>query len=329
MDPEPLPTSVRLIRGARDRLHRHLRSLCLGVLLIVALVAVFQGFYTVGNGESAALLRCGRLLDDGVQSGLHFRLPGIDAVSKVRTGEVFRLEISGERDPELSLLTSDENLIDAALVVQYRIGRLGDYLFATEAPEALLEQVVRSALVGALAETSVDEVLTAAKASIQNRVRHEAQQRLDTYGSGIVVVAVNLQEVTPPVEAAGAFRAVSDARAEAGQMINEAEGAAERALRLVGGEGGKVVQEAEAAAEARRQMGKGAAERFASLLGAYRATPEQARVELYTATVQKVLPRTRLIVLAPGDAPRLDLNLIERTADEAPRSGLPPGEDHP
>ncbi|MCZ7584290.1 MAG: protease modulator HflK [Deltaproteobacteria bacterium] len=187
--------------------------LALAALVVAASVAA--GVFAVSVEESAARQRFGRLVDDAVGSGLHVRLPwGIEKVTKVKTGEVLRAEIGA--DEPFSLLTGDENLIDLSVVIQYKITGLGSYLFACEKPELVVDQAVRAALVGAVARMNVDDVLTSGKAGIQTDARAEAQASLNGYGAGITLVALNLQSVNPPAEAAAAFRNVNDAKAEGG-----------------------------------------------------------------------------------------------------------------
>lgn len=322
----PTPPSVRWIRSGRDLLHRRrgaaLALLAAGFLFLSAL----SGLYTVENGESAAVLRFGRLHHDAVEPGLRFRWPqGIEEVLKARTGEISRLEIRRDEASGLSLLTGDENLIDADLVVQYRIGNLRDALFASESAEELLRQVVTATLVEAFAATHVDEVLTSAKTAIQNSVRSRAQERLDACRSGLVLVAVNLQSVNPPREAENAFRGVSDARAQAAQAINNAQGEKERALRLSRGEADRELSTSRATADNRRSEAAGSAQRFLSLLKQKRAAPRLTRIELYNQVIQQVLPNARLIVLAPGEPLRLELQELPiDDPDDAPVR-IPPG----
>ncbi|MEM1182752.1 MAG: protease modulator HflK, partial [Acidobacteriota bacterium] len=206
---------------------------------------------------------------------------------------------------------ADTNVIDASVVVQYRIGSVGSFLFKTEDPTQLLRQVVRAALVEEMASTPVDDVLTSAKNSIQARVRRSAQRRLDRHGSGLVVMSVSLQSVQPPREVADAFRQVSDARAESAQAVDKAEGERGRRLRLTRGHAEQIVETARTDAEARRQEARGAAERFLALLESHRASPGQTRTALYLGTLTEVLPRTRLILLAPGETPNVDVHLLE------------------
>lgn len=317
-----LPPSVRAIHRLRDSLARHQTTVLLATAVAFGLATLASGFYTVESDETAAVLRFGALVDDSAQPGLRFRWPGVDRVVKARTGEVSRLEIRGDDGLTLSMVTGDENLIEAELVVQYRIGSVEDFLFGTEDPAALVEQMVRSALVESFAVTAVDEVLTSAKAAIQNTVRSDAQQRLDACGSGITLVAVSLQAVNPPREAAGAFRAVSDARAEAAKSINRAKGERDRQLRLTRGQADRALTEARSFADARKSQAEGAAERFESLLVRARVSPRQTRNELYTSTLRTVLPPVQLIVLAPGERPRITLELLP---EGKRRGGIPPG----
>lgn len=311
-DPAPtLPPSVRWIRRLRDLLHRHPTRVLLIALVGGLLWTVVSGFYTVENGETASVLRFGRLHHEAVQPGLRFRWPrGIDEVITARTGEISRLELLQGESSGLSLLTGDENLIESSLVVQYRIGDLRNFLFASESAEELLRQVVSATLVETFAATSVDDVLTSAKTEIQNTVRHNAQERLDACQSGITLVAINLQSVNPPREAEGAFRSVSDARAQAAQAINNAQGEKERALRLSRGEADRELSSAQAAADNRSSEAAGSAKRFLALLKQQRAAPRLARIELYNRVIQQVLPNARLVVLTPGESLRLELNQL-------------------
>jgi membrane protease subunit HflK len=210
----------------------------------------------------------------------------------------------------IPLVTGDENLIETTLVVQYKITSLGPYLFASEAPADLLRHAVRASLVDIVARMPVDDVLTGGKARIQNEVRQEAQARLQAWGTGISLVAVHLQAVNPPPEATDAFRQVSDARAQAARAVNEAESAGERSVTLARGEAASLLQEASTWAATRTQQARGAAARFTQVLAESRRTPGQTRTDFYLETIRKVLPKTRIIVLAPGEKPRVEVHLL-------------------
>jgi membrane protease subunit HflK len=329
MDSDPgLPPSVRAIWRARDLLTRRWRRALAALAVLVLGAVTLRGLYTVDNGETAAVLRFGALRDDAVQPGLHLRLPlGVEAVQRVRTGEVARAVVEADFTQRHELVTGDENLIGASLAIQYRITRLGDFLYSVEEVEAVLLQAARAALVESVASLAVDEVLTTAKAAVQQRVREYTQRRLDDYDAGITLVAVSLQEVSPPSEANDAFRSVADARAESAEKVSRARGEQERSRRLARGRAASARERAEAAAYGRTTAARGAAERFESLLAQKRRAPEQTIVDLRTRAVREILPRARLIVLAPGAAPEIDVQLLPRRSVPWPPDE--PAQEHP
>jgi membrane protease subunit HflK len=312
-DPAP-PPSVVAIHAARDFLARRRRAVAAGAAAAALLAWLASGLFVVGHGETAARLRWGRLVGDAEPPGLGFRLRGVEEVRVVRTEEVVRLPVPGDFAADLDLVTGDENLIAATVVVQLRILRLGDHLFAVEDPRELVRQTVRAMLVEAVAGLPVDEILTSGKAEIQNRVRRLAQERLDRHRAGVALVAVGLQAIAPPAEADVAFREVVDARAEAARIASDARAARDRALSLARAEAARREGEAATAAAARLEQARGAAERFAALAARHRADPALARTDLRRAAIARALPRTRLIVLPPGTPPRLDLQLLEAGA---------------
>jgi membrane protease subunit HflK len=307
----PPPPSVRIIRGAVAWAAKRRGAVAAGGLAVIGAAWLATGFYAVGNGESAAVSRFGRLTDDTVGPGLHLALPeGIDGVVQEQTGEIKRLEVTATNGERLALVTGDENLIEIALTVQYRITALGRYLYSAEQPQALLSQSVRSALVQAVAGMPVDDLLTSGKAQIQNEVRETAQGQLESYGAGLSLLSVNLQVVSPPAEAADAFLQVNDAKARAAQAINEAEGRRDSALTLARGEAEQSLAEARAGAERRTGEARGQADRFTAVLAQERRTPDQTRSDFYLAMARNVLPKVRIVVLAPGEVPRVDVNIL-------------------
>ena len=326
------PPSVALIRSVADWIGNRRYVAALAAAAAVLLVVALSGISVVETEESAAITRFGKLIDDRVGPGLHLWLPaGIDRVNKVKTGSVLRLQVRGDLiqlapgsaaglQPLLELVTGDENLIETDVVVQYQVTKPGNFLFSVEDPTSLVVQAVRAALVRTVATMGVDEVLTPGKALVQNSARAEAQVMLNRYQAGVSLLAVSLQSVNPPGEAVSAFHAVSDAKAQAAQAINEAEGNREQMLSNARGMASQAVQEAMAQADARVQQARGATDRFAEVLARAKVAPEQTKTELYLNTMKEVLPRARIILLAPGEPPRIDLNFMERpTPNSAPR----------
>jgi len=315
--PDP-PLSVRCIRAVVR--HVAARPFTIGAMLLSCglVVSALPAVFVVDSGETGAVRRFGRLIDATVPPGLTVRLPwGIDRVTRVRTGEVQRQEVKEDVGRPIVLVSGDENFLELRLVAQYTISDPGAYLFHVDDPAGVISQAVRAALVGTVAGMPVDEVLTGGKAHIQHAVRRAAQATLDRCGVGVTLIGINLQAASPPPEAAQAFRDVSDARADAARTVNEAQSEGERSLSLARGRAQAVVEEARAGADARLRRARGATARFKALLARQRAAPIQASTEIYVDVARRVLPRARLVLLAPGPPPRIDLNLTE------PRHPLP------
>jgi membrane protease subunit HflK len=304
--------SVRWIRAAAAAGRRHRHTLAALLALAVLGCWLAGGLYAVANGASAVVRRLGRVVERRVEPGLHLALPpGVDVVTKVKTGEVLRLQVAGDGGAPMSLVTGDENLIETTLIVQYRVSSPASYLFQADDPTALLTQAVRAAMVDEIARRTVEEVLTSGKASVQNEVRRKAQAMLLAYGTGLSLVAVTMQAVNPPPEAVAAFLAVSDARAQAARAVNEAQTRRESSLNLARGRAERSLAEARTWADQRQQKARGAASRFEQVLAQARRTPQQTRIDFYLEMVRKVLPKARIIVLAPGEKPRIDIYLTQ------------------
>ena len=65
-----------------------------------------------------------------------------------------------------------------------------------------------------------DFVLTVGRAEIADRVKVEMQKVLDSYRTGIQVVNVKMQNVTPPGPVEAAFNEVNEAEQERESKIN-------------------------------------------------------------------------------------------------------------
>lgn len=318
------PPSVRLIRGAAAAMRRQPWLAALAAAAMIALLTLGNALYVVGNGETAARRRFGRVVEQAMPPGLGLAAPwGIDRVSVVRSGEVRREEVTGDDGGPLALLTGDENIIEMAVVVQYTVGNAGAFLFAVDDPRVLLIQALRAALVETAAAMTVDDVLTAGKAAIQQEVRRRAQVSLDRAGAGLTLTGVNLQWAQPPPEAAQAFRAVNDAKADSSRAVSDAQSQRERALSLARGEASTIANAGRAEAAERLQSAHGATARFASLLAQRRQARDATDLHLALDAARRVLPRAHLVVLAPGEAPHIDLNLLGHSAPPAPAPPQP------
>ena len=136
------------------------------------MLAAWRGVYSVNPGEVGVVRTFGKETGQ-TQPGLHFRLPiaqevNIVDMAKVRREEVgFRSTQNGAKrvDSEALMLTGDENIIEAQMIVQYQVLDPSKYLFRLSDPEKTLHiasEVALREVVGQMNITSSIEDLPAA-----------------------------------------------------------------------------------------------------------------------------------------------------------------------
>jgi membrane protease subunit HflK len=285
--------------------------LILGVWLITSL-------YIVPADQQAVVIRFGRAVATSVSPGLHISMPWpIDRVTRLRVRQMQRVVIGGEvtdaatgrAEPLTSqFLTGDQNLIHIRAVAQYSVATPGQYLFATQDPAQTVQSAVETELARSVARTSVDEILTTGKGAIQEQVRGGAQRHLDEYGAGIALSSVNIESVTPPAEAADAFRDVASARADSSRIVSEAEGYANDLLPRSRGEARQMLEIAEGHKQRVVNEAAGDADRFRQIAAEYASASDVTGRRLYIETLEQVLPRIKkTYVDASGN---IDLTIV-------------------
>ena len=161
----------------------------------------------------------------------HFPFP-IEKVSTPKVTEVKRIEIGfrtvGKNQyqtiaRESLMLTGDENIVDAEMIVQYKIKDPVAYTFNFIEPELTVRQASEASLRTVVGRHNIDEALTSGKFMIQEESKELIQNILDKYNTGILVVAVQLQDVSPPEQVIAAFKDVASAKEDKNRMVNQAE----------------------------------------------------------------------------------------------------------
>jgi membrane protease subunit HflK len=282
-----------------------LRRLVLAGLAAAALLWLASGLYVVGPGERGVVLLFGRVIGQ-TEPGLRYRLPTplqshhVVDVATIRRAEVgFRSDRGSVRSlpGESLMLTGDENIVDVQLFVQYLVHDPVKFLFRARQPEAALHSSAEVALRAAVGETGIDYTMTEGRVTVQDRVKHQLQELLDLYGTGLLATEVRLLVVDPPREVKEAFHDVVRAWEDRERLIKEAEGYAEGVLPKARGEAVQMLRVAEAYREQRLIRARGDADRFVRIHDEYRKAEAVTRDRLYLEMVERVLPGTRTLVL--------------------------------
>lgn len=308
------PDLEEMIRRSQEKLKQSLPGGVggKGFLIVIAILLVLwmlSGFYRVNPGEQGVVLRFGEWhnRENLAQPGLHWHLPWpIETAVTPQVDEVRSIAVgfrAGQRDieEESLMLTRDQNIIDVDFSVQWRISNAGEFLFNIREPEDTIKLAAESAMREVIGQTDIQPALTDAKEEVALRVRETLQRTLDEYQAGVLITAVNMQDVQPPSEVADAFEDVQRARQDLDRLRNQAEAYRNRIIPEARGEAQRIIQEAEAYREQVINEAQGEAQRFIQVYEAYSLSPEVTRQRLYIETVQKVLQETGKIIVEEGN----------------------------
>jgi len=297
------------------------KLLTLGILPIFGIVLIFwlfTGVYTVGPDEVGVVQRFGKY-DRTVQSGLNYHMPfPIETVKTPKVTEVKRIEVGfrtvGKNqyrtvERESLMLTGDENIVDAELIVQYKIKEPINYLFNFVGPELTMREAAEASLRTVVGRHNIDEALTSGKLMIQEETKELLQSILDKYETGAQVVAVQLQDVSPPKQVIDAFKDVASAKEDKNRMINEAEGYRNDIIPKARGEAQAMIREAEGFREARIARAEGDVAKFKAILKEYSKAKDVTRERLYLEAMEEILPGIEKYIVPNGEDGNL-LNLL-------------------
>ena len=297
----------------------------LGIFPMIAIGLVLwllTGTYIVGPDEVGVVQTFGKHSRIS-QSGLNYHLPyPIETVQTPKVTEVKRVEIgfrtTGKNqfrtiEKESLMLTGDENIVDAELIVQYKIKDPVAYTFNFVKPEQTVREAAEATLRTIIGRHKIDEALTAGKFMIQEESKILLQSILDKYETGILVVAVQLQDVSPPKQVIAAFKDVASAKEDKNRMINQAEGYRNNVIPKARGEAQAMIREAEGFRVARIARAEGDVAKFNAMLVEYKKGKDVTRKRMYLETMEEILPNIEKYIVPDGDGSNL-LNLLNLNA---------------
>lgn len=285
--------------------------------LMIILVVVFlgSGIFTVNPNEMAVLLRLGKPVGSGsdaiLRPGLHWSFPSpIDEIVRIPVGEsrtveatncwyqvTPEMEISGELPPSLSTLqpgvdgyalTSDGNIIHARATAKYRIADPLRYTFGFRGATNILENALNNAVLYAAARHTAEDSLYKDKTGFQDAVRRRFAQTIEKASLGIELEPIQVQSF-PPMYVKEAFDQVLEAEQALSEARNTAQGEAEEITRKAVGEGRALISGGITRSNMLVQTLRAEAEAFSDQLTDYQRNPRLFRERLLVETMSQVL----------------------------------------
>ena len=303
------------------------RIIALCALAAVVAVIGLSGFYRVNEGEEAILLTF-REMTDKKGPGIYWRVPFVQTVDKVSTSQIHTLELgfrtqTGQYidDPsdytdvndEALMLTGDDNLVRVEAVCQYSVRDAQSYLYEVDKPESTMKLAFETALRRNIQNKALDDALLN-KATIEQEVIPDFQRMLDSYGIGVTVREIRIQNITVPTEVNAAYEDVNNAKNEKTRKLNEAEKYSNEVIPAARSEAYQMVQEAEAYKSEVISQATGDVANFNSVYEEYVSSKSITRKRLMIETMERILENAESKVVIDGDGDTLRLLPIEPAA---------------
>jgi membrane protease subunit HflK len=202
---------------------------------------------------------------------------------------------------ESLMLTGDLNVIDVQWIVQYRIEDPVRYLFRVRESRQTIRDVAEAVMRRIVGNRLGSDVLTVGRVAVSTEMKEEMQKILSDYETGVRLVTVELQDVTPPELVKPAFNEVNEARQDRERTINQAQEQANQEIPKARGEAARTVTEADGHAIERVNRANGEATRFLAILDQYQGAPEVTRRRLYLEALGTILPQAKELYIVDGD----------------------------
>lgn len=290
-------------------------------LVVVALIwYATTGFYKVAGDSVGVVTRFGKVVEQRIQPGLHYKLPWpVDTVHVVKVKQVRTLEVkdfgsyfnstqggrsySFYNDTNLHpyCITGDNNIVAITMVIKYTIESPVRYLFSLNRPEDFMERSAAKLIVHHLARLRIDDVLTIAKKQLEFDLQSSLSKTLEESESGIQISFLEIKEIKPPRKVEEEFNKVINAEVEKKQLLNEAQGYYNRIVPAARTEADKIVKEARSYKREKILAAEGEASRFLAKFKEFKQNPDAHKEKLYLEFVQQVYPEIGSVRVFTGE----------------------------
>ncbi|HJU26297.1 MAG TPA: FtsH protease activity modulator HflK [Rhodanobacteraceae bacterium] len=269
----------------------------LALIVIAVLVWIAVGSWSLIDArETGILLRFGQY-QGTLSPGLHLHLPRPFAhVIKVDTGRTRTVS------DQIRMLTRDDQIALVDFYVQYRVRDARKFMFAVRDAEDAMRQTTLSVVRAQVGTQTLSQLMGTDNGTVMDRIRTNLQRTLDTYGSGIVVSDVGIQNVLAPQEVRDAFEDIGNARQDARRAESEARAEADKAQADARAQAAQL--RGDAGAYKTRTIARAEAEvaRFDLIFNAWQAAPDVTQRRLRLQAMQDVLGVSRVVIDTTGRA---------------------------
>jgi regulator of protease activity HflC (stomatin/prohibitin superfamily) len=221
--------------------------------------------------------------------------------------------------------------VDTEIYVLYRVGLTDaaarESVYTLTDPAALIRQIASSMVLRYFNSRTLEQVIGAKRENVAGMLRSELADQIAAYHAGVDIVAVQIEEIHPPVGAAQAYHAVQAARINANASISNELGRAKRTAGVAQQEAHQLVAAATAQAAETRAGAAALAYRFDIDRRAYAADGRPFLLERLYSNLTTALRGKQLTIVdhrvSASDGPIIDMRPASAPAGGAALSSLP------
>ena len=272
---------------------------------VVALLAfwLFNSIYTINEGEVGVELQFGKPKPELSQPGLHFMIWPVEDVERASIAlrqTSIGATTGGRGNTEGLMLSGDQNIVDVRFSVQWSVSNPVEFLFNVRDPDDMVRSAAESAMREVVGRRPAQDVFRNDQAGIRVEVQRITQSILDSYGMGVAINDVNIEQAAPPTEVADAFEEVQRAEQDETRFQEEARQYANTLLGNSRGQAAQIREDGAAYKNRVVQEAQGEAARFISIYNEYAQAPEVTRKRLFLETMEQVLGGSEKVIVEPG-----------------------------
>ncbi|SEQ00487.1 protease FtsH subunit HflK [Devosia sp. YR412] len=281
-----------------------------GVLALIAFWGV-NSVYTINSSEVGVESRFGAPKPELSGEGLHFLIWPIESVERVpltlnqtqigtASGAATQTRNTTGGASDGMMLSGDQNIVNVQFSVFWAINDPIEYLFNVRDQEAMIRYAAESAMREVVGRRPAQEVYSDDRAGIQTEVLGIIRGVLDSYGLGVNVTQVLIENAGPPAEVIDAFNEVQRARQDETRLQEEARSYANTLLGDARGRAAALREDAAAYTNRVVQEATGESERFNAIYAEYVNSPEVTRKRLFLETMEEVLSSSEKVLIEGG-----------------------------
>ena len=287
------------------------------LLIFTTMIVTYflSGCYTLKPGQVAIIQYFGKYIDtSGKESGLNYIFPWpIATKTIIDVDEIKRIEVVPHPDRNLRYyITKDENLIDAAIALQYKIIDVKQYYFSTHERNRIIEDTVEAITSKIIGRFDVDDALVHKKQFVLDAIRQTTQEVIDHNGLGIRVLSMQFKENSPPREVISAFNEVSSAREDKRTFVDQAYEYKNEILPEARGKAFEMIQNAEAFKEQIVYNAIGDTQKLEQIYWEYKKSPYSYHVKEFLKLMNGISNEVKIEIIDPHVAKNKKLRLYKQ-----------------